>query len=116
MLLKAVSEVYRVVTEHKIWYKYSQVSNKRVGRNKRAGWKFFWKLIIKQDGINEQDDFFFENLIREQGKGIKSKTISKNLGSEFALRLFEMKCTLYHVIISLVYSVVVQCVFLRETY
>ena len=54
MLLKAVSEVYRVVTEHKIWYKYSQVSNKRVGIflkinnkagwNKRAGWFFFfWK-------------------------------------------------------------------------
>ena len=40
---------------------YSQVSNKRAVWNKRAGWTFFQKLIIEQDGINEQGGNFSEN-------------------------------------------------------
>ena len=36
-------------------FNYSQVSNKR------AGWTFFWKLIIEQDGIDKQDGNFSKN-------------------------------------------------------
>ena len=40
---------------------YSQVSNKRAVWNKQAGSTFFWKLIIEQDGINEQGGNFSKN-------------------------------------------------------
>ena len=59
------------------------------------------------------DFFFWKSNKRAGGKVLKRGTISDNFGSEFALcsALFEMKCTLYHVIISLVYSVAVPGVF-----
>ena len=42
----------------------------------------------------------FENVISKQGEKyvFKRRTISDNFGSEFHIALFEMKCTLYHVI------------------